>query len=140
MTGPPPPLRFYSIVLAVADLPLMRNWYGRVLGFAERLSGVSEADGTAFAVMDGAGTCIEMVARRGAIAAPPPTPPAHLGTTGWRTLDLETDDLAALDAHLRAWDVTVLTAIQPLSPRRAMTTIRDPEGNLIAFFGPVPGV
>ncbi|MCE7798619.1 VOC family protein [Sphingobium sufflavum] len=141
MTGnmTPPPLRFYSIVLAVADLSLMQHWYARALGFAERLSGASEADGTAFAVMDGAGTCIELVARRGATPAPPPEPPTHLDTTGWRTLDLESDDLLALDAHLRREGVTILTAMQPLSPRRAMTVIRDPEGNLIAIFGPVPG-
>jgi glyoxylase I family protein len=141
----PPPLRFYSIVLAVADLSLMQGWYARVLGFAERLSGASEADGTAFAVMDGAGTCIELVAGGGGAPAPPtettphPEPPTHLDTTGWRTLDLESDDLLTLDAHLRREGVTILTALQPLSPRRAMTMIRDPEGNLIAIFGPVPG-
>lgn len=137
MNGPPA-LRFYSIVLAVADLPLMRDWYGRVLGFGERLSGMSEADGTAFAVMEGAGTCIELVARKGATSLPPPEPPHHLDTTGWKTLDLETDDLGALDAHLRHHAVTIIASMQPLSSRRAMTTIRDPEGNLIALFGPPP--
>lgn len=132
-------LRFYSFVLAVADLDAMRGWYGRVLGMAEMLAGESAADGTRFAMLEGAGTRIELVERHGAVVpATMPDPPTHLDETGWKTLDLETDDLAALDAHLRAEGVTILQSALPLSPRRAMTTIRDPEGNLIAIFGPVP--
>lgn len=134
-----PPLRFYSFVLAVADLDVMRGWYGRVLGMSERLSGASPADGTRFAVLEGAGTRVELVEQRGAMVMPPPEPPAHLRATGWKTLDLETDDLAALDGHLRSEGVVILQSIHLLSSRRAVTTVRDPEGNLVAFFGPVPG-
>lgn len=133
-----PPLRFFSIVLVAADLPALRDWYGRVLGFAERMSGGGEGDGTAFTLMKGAGTVIEMVSRGEVTRLPArlPEPPAHLDEAGWKTLDLETDDLAVLDQHLRAHGVTILWSMRTLSPRRAVTLIRDPEGNLIAFFGP----
>ncbi|MFT3966593.1 MAG: VOC family protein [Sphingobium sp.] len=133
----PPPLRFYSIVLAVTDLPAMRAWYGRVLGFRERLSGGSDVAGTAFTIMEGAGTAVELVSRTGVPLIPETLsqPPAHLDGTGWKTLDLETDDLAGLDRHLRAEGVTILWSMRRLSPERAMTLVRDPEGNLIAFFG-----
>ncbi len=138
MTNGGPPLRFYSFVLAVADLPLMREWYGRVLGLATRLSGASQEDGTAFVVMEGAGTCIELIARLDVVRSPPADAPDHLATTGWRTLDLETDDLAALDMHLRREGVTIIWSMRLLSPRRAMTMVHDPEGNAVAFFGPPP--
>lgn len=132
-----PPLAFYSFVLAVADLDAMRGWYGRVLGMAEGLAGA--VPGTRFQIMEGAGTRIELVERAGArVPDALAVPPAHLDATGWKTLDLECADLAALDAHLRAEGLTMLASMQPLSPRRAMTMIRDPEGNLIAFFGPPP--
>lgn len=136
----PPPLRFYSIVLAVADLVAMCGWYKRVLGFTERLAGGSEKAGTVFALMEGAGTVIELVSRpdRTHVRAALPDPPAHLDEVGWKTLDLETDDLAALDRHLRAEGATILWSMRVLSPHRAMTVIRDPEGNLIAFFGSPP--
>lgn len=128
MSGPPP-LRFYSMVLIVADLPAMRDWYGRVLGFRERLSGPG------FAVMAGAGTAVELVARADAVRPPEAADP--LAQAGWRTLDLETDDLAVFEHHAQAEGAAILWSRRVVAPGRAMTLLRDPEGNLVAILGPI---
>jgi catechol 2,3-dioxygenase-like lactoylglutathione lyase family enzyme len=129
-----PPLRFYSFVLRVSDLQRMQDWYCRALGFTVRFSKRSEAVASSYALLDGAGITVELVC--------PDRPPDAYGPEGrgdrlgWKTLDLETDDLKALDAHLRAQGATIIWSMQPVGANRACTLVHDPEGNNVAIFGP----
>lgn len=136
----PPPLRWGYMVLAVADMAAMTEWYGRVLGLAVTQSGAMPAVESEFAVLAGHGMRLELCCRPAAAATPEvtPPPPHHADRTGWKVLTLHCDDLAALDRHLDAAGAEVLWPSRTLAPGICSTLLCDPEGNLINIFGPPP--
>jgi glyoxylase I family protein len=137
--GPVPGLTLNNIAIAVGDLPAMIAWYERVLGLRTAEQGHFGAVGAAYAMLEGAGTRIELVTLGGADTVPVDRtpPPDHLRRLGNKALVFDTADLAAATAALAAHGVEFVWADQPLTPGRRSTMIRDPEGNMIHFFGPL---
>ena len=135
---PLPPLRFGYIVLAVADVPAMRDWYCQVLGFELVHGGRQEVAQAEFAILDGHGLRLELGARLGGtpqrVAELPA--PEFMDQLGWRVLTFHTDDLDGLKAHLEAHGANLVWHRRVFGPGLVTTLFRDPEGNLINVFGP----
>lgn len=138
MNMPATGLALNNVAIAVRDLDRMIAWYERVLGLTAAERGRFDAVGADYAMMEGAGTRIELVTLAGAATTPVDrtAPPSHLGVLGYKALVFDAADLAAVTRALAAHDVEFVWADQQLTPRRRSTMIRDPEGNMIHFFGP----
>lgn len=132
-------LALNNVAIAVRDLPRMVAWYERVLGLTTAERGRFDAVGADYAMLEGAGTRIELVT----IGSDNPVPvdrsaaPHHLGVLGYKALVFDTHDLPARTTALADQGVEFVWADQQLTPRRRSTMIRDPEGNMIHFFGPL---
>jgi hypothetical protein len=57
---------------------------------------------------------------------------------GFRVMVLHCDDLARLGRHLEAQEADCVWSARKLAPGICSTMLRDPEGNLINIFGPLP--
>jgi glyoxylase I family protein len=143
--APPPAkgLRLNNFAVAVSDLKAMTEWYETRLGFVVTERGRFDAVGADYAMIEAFGFRIELVSRPSKVERPVDrTPlPDHLGVLGFKSLVLETDDLAAATDALAQHGVEMLWGNQPFTATRHSTMLRDLEGNLIHIFGPVtPGV
>ncbi|MRX08607.1 VOC family protein [Pseudoduganella sp. FT25W] len=132
-------LTLNNVAIAVGDLPKMIAWYERVLGLTAAERGRFGAVGADYAMMEGAGTRIELVTLGGTSTTPVDrtAPPSHLSVLGYKALVFDTQDLTAVTAALKDHEVEFVWADQQLTPQRRSTMIRDPEGNMIHFFGPL---
>ncbi|MRW84183.1 VOC family protein [Pseudoduganella sp. FT26W] len=137
--GPARGLTLNNVAIAVRDLPAMTAWYERVLGLTAAQRGRFDAVGADYAMMEGAGTRIELVTLAGAstVAVDRTAPPSHLGVLGYKALVFDTVDLQAVTKAFADHGVEFVWADQQLTPQRRSTMIRDPEGNMIHFFGPL---
>lgn len=131
-------LGFNNIALAVADWERALAWSGDVLGFTVAERGRLDAVRADYAIIDGAGIRIELVARESREHRPVDrtAPPHHLDILGWKALVLEADDLPAITARLADKGTEMVWADVPVSAGRCGTMRRDPEGNMIHVFGP----
>jgi ketosteroid isomerase-like protein/catechol 2,3-dioxygenase-like lactoylglutathione lyase family enzyme len=133
--SPPPPAfeaRGAFIALNVPDLDASAFWYMKSFGMQQSRR-ESAGDGIAFAVLEGGGLTIELVQH--AAATPPATAPA----LGPFKAGVVVADFDATLATLQARGVPI--AFGPFPARdgqRANAIVRDPDGNLIQFFGARP--
>ena len=137
-----PPLTWGYMVLAVADLERLRDWYCRVLGFELAMAGAMPEAEAQFVVLKGHGMRLELCRRTGSdpVREPTPAPPHHLDRTGWTVFTLNCPDLHALGQWLAVQGAEVIWSAHSLAPGICSTLLRDPEGNLINLFGPQPQV
>lgn len=133
-----PPLRFGYFVLAVADIAAMREWYCAVLDFTLLRTGRMEELEAEFAILEGHGIRLELGVHLGGRPQRPPVLPSpeFMDQLGWKVLTFHTDDLAALEDHLKTHDVDIAWSAKRIAPGVCSTLFRDPEGNLINVFGP----
>ncbi|NYI02740.1 VOC family protein [Cupriavidus plantarum] len=132
-------LTLNNFAIAVHDLSRMVTWYEQVLGLIAVERGTFDATGADYVMMEGAGTRLELVTLGGEHHVPVDrtAPPRHLDVLGYKALVFDTTDLHAVTRTLEQHDVEFIWADIQLNARRQSTMIRDPEGNMIHFFGPL---
>ena len=128
-------MRFHHVGLSVADLDAARDWYTRVLGFAEGFSFEVPPAGLRGCFMEGAGVRVELLERAGSVPGAgqhPDSPDAALLSRGYGHIAVTTGDLDELFARVVAAGARVVWDIRP-SPRPGVrfAWITDGDGNLI---------
>jgi catechol 2,3-dioxygenase-like lactoylglutathione lyase family enzyme len=119
--------------LVVSDLERARRFYGGVLGLTEVPRPSSFTFGGCW--FRGNGFELHLI-----LAADTTAPPGfgELGKGATRGLahhlGFEVPDLAAVEAHLRANDVTILGGPLPRSDGAVQLYVLDPDGNFLEFF------
>jgi catechol 2,3-dioxygenase-like lactoylglutathione lyase family enzyme len=127
---------FFAI--SVADLAVMSSWYRDQLTMRVLASGEAPNQIAKFAILEGNGVLIELIQHakasdRSALA--PQAAEAHL-IHGIFKAGMVVDDLDGLYAGLKQRGATIAHDIMPAKdvPMRSFI-VRDPEGNLVQFFG-----
>jgi catechol-2,3-dioxygenase len=124
--------------LSVGDVAAMSRWYQDTLGLRVRVSGEAPNKIAKFAILEGSSALVELIqhskASDRAVVAPSATE-AHM-IHGVFKVGMIVGDLDALYARIKQRGIAVAYELMPAKdlPLRSFT-IRDPEGNLVQFFG-----
>jgi catechol 2,3-dioxygenase-like lactoylglutathione lyase family enzyme len=124
--------------LSVADVDRTAAWYRDELGLSIVTQGEALQGSVRFALLQGQGTVIELLQRRDARPLKETAP----GTTGayqvhgFFKAGLNVRDIDALYARMQSRNVPIAYVLERAKdlPLRSFS-VRDPEGNMIQFFG-----
>lgn len=136
--GTTPTRRGSFFAISVADVAVMSSWYRDTLSMRVLTSGEAPNKIAKFAILEGNGVLVELIQHAKAgdrkVLAPEATE-AHL-IHGIFKAGLIVDDLDHLYAGLKQRGAVIAYDIMPAGnvPMRSFI-VRDPEGNLVQFFG-----
>lgn len=124
--------------LSVGDVAAMSRWYQDTLELRVRVSGEAPDKIAKFAILEGSGALVELIqhskASDRAVVAPSATE-AHM-IHGVFKVGMIVGDLDALYARIQQRRIAVIHELMPAKDLALRSfAIRDPEGNLIQFFG-----
>jgi len=126
-------LAFACTTIVVADLDRSVRWYEDVLGFTEQAR--VRIDGSNVALLEGAGTQLELIEGDGPSVSTEPSlsadPPHHLLPTGNKFLVFAVEDLERATDQLRDKGLPIIWGEKQLAPGILSTAIRDVEDNFI---------
>jgi catechol 2,3-dioxygenase-like lactoylglutathione lyase family enzyme len=129
-------IAYNCVAVVVADLDRASQWYQDVLGLHETVR--LAIDGASVALLDGAGTRVELICGdRPSVPAVPSLfadPPDHLLPTGNKFLVFDVADLAVAGVELKAKGVHFVWEQKDLAPGFRSSAIRDGDGNFIHIF------
>ncbi len=134
----PEGIRFNNIALSVADINKSAAWYAEMFGFKLTKRDFFKPVSAQVAFLERDDVRLELLQVEGAyrIADLDVAPPAHLKRLGYKAIVFDVPDLKGFSEMLKARNVTILWADQPLTDDGLRSTlIRDPDGNLINVFG-----
>jgi catechol 2,3-dioxygenase-like lactoylglutathione lyase family enzyme len=138
VASPQPPRRGAFFALSVADVATMSRWYQDKLALRVLSSGEAPNKIAKFAILEGNGVLIEMLQHTRAVdrkTLAPTATEAHQ-IHGIFKAGLVVDDLDATYAKLKQLGVDIAYGIMPAGDASMRSFIvRDPEANLIQFFG-----
>ena len=130
---------FFAV--SVQDLGRTVDWYSKVFDLRPTMSNKTP-QGTEVTVLEGTGLVVELVRLPEAVslATALPTLKAREYVHGIFKTGVIVTDFDGLLARLRAGGVEIAYGPFPArDTQRANLIVRDPEGNLIQFFGSAPG-
>lgn len=124
--------------LSVADAQRMAAWYRDELGLSIVSQGEAQQGSIRFALLQGQGTVVELIQRQDAkpLREIAPSLAGNYQVHGLFKAGINVRDIDALYARMRARGVPIPYPLEMTKDIALRSfTIRDPEGNLIQFFG-----
>jgi catechol 2,3-dioxygenase-like lactoylglutathione lyase family enzyme len=125
--------------LSVADVDAMSAWYRDKLGFRIASHGEAPNKIAKFAILEAEGSILEMIQRSDAkpLAKAVPGAKGAYEVHGIFKAGFHVADLDAVHKRVKERGIPVAYDLMPAKDVDLRSfTIRDPEGNLIQFFGP----
>jgi catechol-2,3-dioxygenase len=124
--------------LSVADISVMKQWYQDNLGLKVLSSGEAPNQIAKFAILEGDGILIEMIQHSKAQSRKTAAPSVNdaVQIHGIFKIGLLVGDLDAVYTGLKKRNITIAYDLMRAKdvPMRSFS-VRDPEGNLVQFFG-----
>jgi catechol 2,3-dioxygenase-like lactoylglutathione lyase family enzyme len=124
--------------LSVADVAVMSRWYQQTFGLRVVASGEAPNKIARFAILDGDGLVVELIQHTQAsdrsVVAPTATG-AHMIHGIFKT-GMVVPDLDVLYARFTNQGIAIVNELMPAKDMAMRSfAVRDPEGNLLQFFG-----